>query len=812
MAGAFLALAACNKGSPAPSAPAAQQKPAFQVVASTSCNRAHPGVGAARYGANRQSASIALAKSPSGALLAYVADSDEPTIHTVDINSGREVAVTEVHGTPEHLVVLADGRVATTLRNQNQVEVLEPGAQGSDPLQSRCLVDTAIEPIALAVTPDEETLLVTSAWAHKVTAFDTAAFGQKFEVEVGREPRAVTISEDGERAFVAHLVNATMSVIDLKGDKHDVRTMALGTRKIDVVGTTQRVDPKIRRGCQGYALTSAVDPTNPGETLPPIVGEKPQVQIQPPTPSKPTPARPQTPDPKNPKTPAVLPGRLFAPFVTVDPGDERVVYYGTANDTVNTEVSQVSVIDMAAERVLTRTVLSTRTASQGATRECLQPRSVAFHNNSLFVACLGIDSLVELDARGIDPARSEMRRWAVPAGPTGVAIDAEGKRAVVWSQFDRAISLVKLDNDDEPVLQMALSRKAGYGLTGDAALGRVLFHKTGDGRVSAEGMACASCHPEGREDAITWSSIDGPRNTPMLAGRMNDTAPFGWLGNHETVEIHLEDTVRRLRGRGLSKDEIHSVAEYIRALPGPNLKNKVAPTRQQQIEQGKVLFASAETACATCHTADKAFTDAQKYDVRVNPNGAKVPLDTPSLKFLGGTAPYFHDGRYPTLVSMLEASDHAMGHTLHLNREQRLALAAYLESLLCASPPSPCRSSLCPRPPVPSPRRGARSAVNSRLPSGPSDAPPSPPSTPPSCPSAPPPLPSTTTRSPRPCRATSPRPPISSSLPLTPPPPPAGRPPRPVRSTVASTWSAARGRSTWLAISSSTSTGATTSR
>ncbi|RYE91926.1 MAG: hypothetical protein EOO75_07845, partial [Myxococcales bacterium] len=354
--------------------------------------------------------------------------------------------------------------------------------------------------------------------------------------------------------------------------------------------------------------------------------------------------------------------------------------YGSANDTVGTEISQVSVIDSAAERVMTRSVLSTRTTGQGATRECLLPRSATFHDGTLLVTCQGIDALVEYDARGVDPARSETRRWSVPAGPNGVAVDAAGKRAIIWSQFDRAISLVNLASEDEPVMQMALSRKAGHGLSAEAALGRVLYHKTGDGRVSAEGLSCASCHPDGREDAITWSSTDGPRNTPMLAGRLGETGPYSWQGNHETVEIHLEDTIRRLRGRGMEKSEVHAIAEYVRSLPGPTLQAKASPSRRAQIEQGALLFASADSGCATCHNGDKNFTDGQKYDV-IDPKSAGQKLDTPTLRFVSGTAPYFHDGRYPTLMSMLEANDHAMGHAMHLNREQRLSLVAYLESL-----------------------------------------------------------------------------------------------------------------------------------
>jgi cytochrome c peroxidase len=51
------------------------------------------------------------------------------------------------------------------------------------------------------------------------------------------------------------------------------------------------------------------------------------------------------------------------------------------------------------------------------------------------------------------------------------------------------------------------------------------------------------------------------------------------------------------------------------------------------------------------------------------------------LKFVNGTAPYFHDGRYKTLEDMLRATDSEMGHTSHLNAQQRNQLAAYLETL-----------------------------------------------------------------------------------------------------------------------------------
>ena len=56
-------------------------------------------------------------------------------------------------------------------------------------------------------------------------------------------------------------------------------------------------------------------------------------------------------------------------------------------------------------------------------------------------------------------------------------------------------------------------------------------------------------------------------------------------------------------------------------------------------------------------------------------------FNTPSLKFLSGRAPYFHDGRYKTLDDLLAKSDGQMGHTKHLSKAERADLLAYLRTL-----------------------------------------------------------------------------------------------------------------------------------
>jgi DNA-binding beta-propeller fold protein YncE len=611
----------------------------------SSCERRHPGVGAARLGALRQSSSVALASAPpGGATLAYIADADEPTLHTVDVDARREIASTRLRDRPEQVMVLADGRVAVTLRHANAIEILEPSPTPSAPLASLCLADVPAEPIALAGTPDDRTLLVTSAWTPTLTAFDATQLREQYHVEIPREPRSVVVSDDGTRAFVAHVVGAKMSVIDLKAAAQKPREIDLRARLVESSIGSPKGDAGLRSGCQGFTL-------------------------------------------------AKVDGRILAPMVSVEPGDARRASsgYGDSSGPVATETGEVSVVDEGAERLLTRSILSVPVVPPKAP-ECLLPRAAAYNTGSLYVTCFGIDALVELDARALDPARSETRRWSVGGGPIGVAIDARGSRAIVFSQFDREVEIVSLAKTAGDVGRVSLSQVAGEALAAPIALGRRLFHKSSDPRVSQDGRACASCHPDGREDALTWSTPDGPRQTPMLAGRVADTAPYGWLGARATLTEHVKQTFERLQGSGLPDAERDALLAYVMAIPVPHPRAVPRDAETAKlVEHGRTLFFSADAACSSCHDPDHAFADGFKHDVEATTvvieaapiKHAKVEpgFDTPSLRFISGTAPYFHDGRYATLRDLLASTDHGMGHTMHLSHGERESLAVYLESL-----------------------------------------------------------------------------------------------------------------------------------
>lgn len=614
------------------------------------CGRVRPGVGARPKHIVHQSSTVAIVQDGKRSL-AYVADADDGSVHTVEVATGKEIASTNVAGTPSHLIVMADGRVAVGLRDRSGVQILEPMASADEPLESRCVVPTAAEPVALATTPDDSTLLVSSGWGAALGAYDAKSLARKYEVPLQREPRAVVVSDDGKSAFVSHVVGSRMSVVNL--EKRTAVAMNIGGdeevmfgRRGKIFGGRSTIE---RRACQGYALAKSTE----------------------------------------------IGGRILAPQVLVDPGqvDERTAGYGDGGESPP-EVASIAVIDEDTAQPLVESLsvekdVRIMSGTQRPRPACLLPRAAVVDGASrgLFVACMGLDAVVEYDAASADPQQSERRRIPVASGPTGLAVDTEGRRLVVFSQFDRALQIVPLDGkSEEPseteasAIRVALSRKAKASSGPDYELGRRLFHATNDARISRDGRACASCHPDGRDDALTWATPEGPRQTPMLAGRLAQTAPYGWLGSSDSVEGHVAQTFARLGGGGLERRELNALIAFATSMDAPAETN--SNMDKVLVDRGREVFHSASAACATCHRESAAFTDGQQYDVKSRADADLKPtFDTPSLRFVGGTAPYFHDGRYSTLRALLLDADGKMGHTKQLAQEDLTALEAYLRSL-----------------------------------------------------------------------------------------------------------------------------------
>lgn len=650
--GSAAATAACTH--PAPEARTANPAGAVARVPHTLGSSRDPAPSGAPapvvhpFAAARDGSVVVLAELE-GRTVAYVADEDDALVRVIDVDDGRELSSTRVGGVPGQLVLRKDGRLIATVRDTSEVLVLAGGGSETSKLVVDKRIGVAADPVGLALSPDEQTLVVTSGWGHAVTVLDAASLEVRAEHSVAREPRSVVVSSDGKRAFVSHVVGAKLDVIALDGASlgKDGKTGAGGAGKakakksLGVDGVEQTFGGHMgaveqnRAACQGFAL-----------------------------------ARAET-------------GRIFAPHVLAFTGDpaENSSGYGGGGEGREAEVFNVPVIDEDAAKVLPQ---STRLADslEGMLGKCALPRAATVGKAGLFVTCLGDDVVALFDADAVNPHEVPLGRWSVPSGPVGIALDEAHGRAIVWSQFAHAITSVAIGDGSDVPRPFALSSTTIPRTTRASAKlerGRVLFHSTGDNRISGDGRACASCHPDGRDDTLVWSSPNGPRQTPMLAGRLEGAAPYGWNGDAVDVSTHLVQTFKRLGGKGITGDDKDALMAYVGSLRAPPPLEVKDPS---SVERGLAIFRSPEAECSSCHGEGGDLPDGVSHDVKSRAGAdIRTKFDTPSLRFVSGSAPYFHDGRYKDLHTLLTRSDGKMGHTKQLAPSELADLEAYLESL-----------------------------------------------------------------------------------------------------------------------------------
>ena len=639
---ALLGLSMCGRAAPAPStAPPTSvpsAPPATEAAAEPAVAPEHPlpiepldAVGAGSANA------VALARLGERTL-AFVADADDRAVVTFDVDTGTRLASTSLGTRPSAVLVTRAGRVVALGADDGRVHVLALVA-----VDAALAVEAAIavpdEPVSAALSPAGDTLLVTSRWGHALSVVTLGSGDAPVVIDLPRDPVAVVASSDGRRAVVLHAAGSRATEVDLAS--HETRTASLD-RAIQVDRSRGKTPmpmppPDLEDTRPPVRFRRALDTVTLSADQAFAVGRLPD-------------------------------GRFAAPAVALDTGaDASSGGYG-GKDTPATPALAVFDAGWTGEKSPEgQRIFGSR---------CLLPRAAALDvtRERLLVACVGSDEVaaVRLRAGGAKVGPTTK----VAAGPVGIAVDAKGGRAVVWSAFARVVSVVALERFPKVVGTTVLPRTE---VAPDEAVlrGRSLFHAVFEQRVSADGRACASCHPDGRDDGLTWSAPGGRRQTPMLIERLEGTAPYGWDASAADLTHHLAHTTARLGGTGLRKRDVEDIAAYLATLHPPTRSPSPA---QARIERGAALFASEATECASCHTSGG--TDGERHDVEAGARRAgRRGFDTPSLHLVGHSAPYFHDGRYATLGDLLAGVDGTMGHTAQLSPDDRAALASYLETL-----------------------------------------------------------------------------------------------------------------------------------
>jgi DNA-binding beta-propeller fold protein YncE len=246
--------------------------------------------------------------------------------------------------------------------------------------------------------------------------------------------------------------------------------------------------------------------------------------------------------------------------------------------------------------------------------------------------------------------------------PTSVAFTPTGDLVIFYPEAP-AIIVRKAANTTTQVR---------FDLTGSHGVdaGRNVFHAQ-----TRIGLACASCHPEARDDGQTWTFAQfGARRTQSLAGHILERAPYHWTGDMTNLTVLMDDVFAHRMSGGVATDaQKRALGPWLDRVPAPAGGTVVDSSA---VERGKVIFEAADTACASCHNGD---LYSNKLLVNVGTGGN---FKVPSLLGVAARAPFMHDGCAATLLDRFSCGGGDLhGHTSQLTAPQLADLVAYLESL-----------------------------------------------------------------------------------------------------------------------------------
>ncbi|MCX5745463.1 MAG: c-type cytochrome [Proteobacteria bacterium] len=580
---------------------------------------------------------------PAGATAAHLTGSrimatDDGAV-VIDADSGALVR-TDRNG--KNLAQLAIGREAGLLTYDAQARIAYVAdrlgdrivAVKLDKLDNKLEIaaswKTPAEPYGIALSPDRKTLFVSTIADRTFVAYDVSGTTgkEKWRAALAREPRGIAVSPDGTRAMVAYIATGTVDQIDLV-ETHRPEHIALSTTAASSRG-------RFRGGSSdnGDSFARAAFAVT-------FMGDRQAV----------TAFQRETP-------------------VQIANGSERTGSYGGGFEPP--VVHQLAFLGVG----------GASTPQTIAAIAQHQPRALAWDgvHDALYVAGFGSDSVLQIrNASQVNVAEgltTVVTSGKSKCGPDGLAIMADGN-VLVWCSFTRNVERLDVV-DAKGTLATATKLSPGPSLVASAYTdkqhdGMVLF-SSADAAVSQRGaLACSTCHPDQRADGLSWRIDKHELQTPLLNGRVTGTHPYKWDGGDPTLRDSLASTMKRLGGFGLQKEQTDALASYLEAIPTVRV-----PTRDAtSVARGKKMF-DEQLGCKSCHDGAM-YTDQERHKL----TGTLEQSDTPSLKGLAASAPYYHDGSAATLEALIRdrAAVHGMTEPSKLNDQQVADLTAFLETL-----------------------------------------------------------------------------------------------------------------------------------
>ena len=281
------------------------------------------------------------------------------------------------------------------------------------------------------------------------------------------------------------------------------------------------------------------------------------------------------------------------------------------------------------------------------------------NDDMLYVANAGSNDVSVIDLEtGLAAANI-----AVGANPRGLLLNRDNTLLFVHNVLDSTITVV-----DTRTLQVVDSLPVSTPpVSSDVFIGAQLFHSANDARMSQDHwLSCATCHFDGESDGRVWQGFpEGPRNTPVLYD-LPETSPYTWTGQWDEL-ADVEHKIRWLQGgaglieaavepprgepnSGRSPD-LDVLTAYLVAIQSPR---RTPPEPSAEVSRGRDVFD--EQNCAVCHVS-QVGTNLQRFDVGTSRSPLEqsdADFDTPTLRWLWLSAPYFHDGAAASLEEVFE--------------------------------------------------------------------------------------------------------------------------------------------------------------
>jgi cytochrome c peroxidase len=292
------------------------------------------------------------------------------------------------------------------------------------------------------------------------------------------------------------------------------------------------------------------------------------------------------------------------------------------------------------------------------------------------------------------PTEFVVKHIGVKNNPRGVVVAPAGDVAYVANTLDDSLSVIDLRKMDA-VERIDLG---GPKEITRRRVGERLFHNA---RITFRNQhACASCHPDGHVDAITYDiEADGigvsPVDNRTLRGIL-DTAPFKWEGTNPSLsrQCGARLSVFFTRLLPFTPEELSAVDLYVTTIERPENRHRPFGTPLNPAQRrGKLIFERTtandgrtipnELRCATCHFAPY-FTDRMAHDVGTrHPSDRTAKFDTPHLNNIFDSAPYLHNGMAATLEEIWTVynPDDRHGVTNDMTKDQLNDLIEYLKTL-----------------------------------------------------------------------------------------------------------------------------------